>query len=580
MATLEWIGKDKIVNHHSEVPYCVLDRKYSFDQSGRHEEDNGSENMIIHGDNLYALKSLLPRYEGKVDCIYIDPPYNTGESGWIYNDRVDDPRIAKWLGSLVNNEDLSRHDKWLCLMYPRLSLLKRLLSNKGVIFISIGDDELGNLINLCESIFGNPTAIFVWKSRSKPTNAGQAKYRAQKVSEYVLMYSLDSDRVYNVGSKEGEYTYPNHDEYGNYRTTTILTSNYGTYSRETMRFEIAGYSPPPEKRWKAGREKIEELLASHRLLIRPDGDPMEKIYEDDDDSMGTPMYTLIDQSISGTAESGKTLLNNIIGKGHGFDTVKPVGLVQYLIGLVTDPDSIVLDSFAGSATTAHAVLNLNHQDGGNRKFILIEMMDYAENITSARVRNVITGYESVKEVEEVLYSKKLTMSNLKEGPNLLKEAQTFYDSLDFDRYAKVSKPTIKDSSIVITAKINKKGGKVAIPGSFSYYELGERLFTDDDVLNEDVPLETIREYIFFTETGQPYVKPDSDIPSYLGSYAGVSYYFIYDSEGTTSLDYDFLSVPDKNGSSVVYADVCLIDQKTLRERNITFRKIPRDIMRL
>ena len=156
MQTLEWIGKDKVINHHLDVPYRVLERKYSYDEAGRHDEDNGSENMIIHGDNLDALKSLLPRYEGRVKCIYIDPPYNTGNEKWVYNDNVNDPRILKWLGQVVGaeGEDLSRHDKWLCMMYPRLKLLQRLLSDDGVIFISIDDNELYNLKAICYEIFG------------------------------------------------------------------------------------------------------------------------------------------------------------------------------------------------------------------------------------------------------------------------------------------------------------------------------------------------------------------------------------------------------------------------------------------
>ena len=146
MPTLEWIGKEKVVNHHQEVPYRVLERQYSYDEAGQHAGDNGSENMIIHGDNLEALKALLPRYEGKVKCIYIDPPYNTGNEGWVYNDNVNDPKIKKWLGEVVGKEgeDLSRHDKWLCMMYPRLKLLQKLLAEDGAIFISIDDTEYAN----------------------------------------------------------------------------------------------------------------------------------------------------------------------------------------------------------------------------------------------------------------------------------------------------------------------------------------------------------------------------------------------------------------------------------------------------
>lgn len=156
MPSLEWIGKEKVVNHHLEVPYHVLERQYSYDEDGQKVEDNGSENMIIHGDNLLALKSLLPKYEGRISCIYIDPPYNTGNEGWIYNDNVNDPRIEKWLGEVVGKEgdDLSRHDKWLCMMYPRLKLLQRLLADDGAIFISIDKNEQANLKLICDEVFG------------------------------------------------------------------------------------------------------------------------------------------------------------------------------------------------------------------------------------------------------------------------------------------------------------------------------------------------------------------------------------------------------------------------------------------
>ena len=159
MPTLDWIGKNKVVNHHLDVPYRVLERQYSFDAEGTHTEDNGSENMIIHGDNLAALKSLLPQYEGRIKCIYIDPPYNTGnkkDKKWVYSDNVDDPQIAAWIGKIVGSEseDMARHDKWLCMMYPRLKLLWRLMSNDGFIAISIDNTELFNLKAICDEIFG------------------------------------------------------------------------------------------------------------------------------------------------------------------------------------------------------------------------------------------------------------------------------------------------------------------------------------------------------------------------------------------------------------------------------------------
>ena len=193
MPTLEWIGKDKVINHHLEVPFRVLDRKYSYDETGQHAEDNGSENMIIKGDNLEALKALLPRYEGKIKCIYIDPPYNTGNEKWVYNDNVNDPKIKKWLGEVVGSEgeDLSRHDKWLCMMYPRLKLLQRLLADNGAIFISIDENEIANLKLICSEIFGsnNHIATFVWQKRYSP----DARRAVSDAHEYILCYAQNPD---------------------------------------------------------------------------------------------------------------------------------------------------------------------------------------------------------------------------------------------------------------------------------------------------------------------------------------------------------------------------------------------------
>lgn len=138
MPTLHWIGKEKVINHHQDVPYRVLEHSYGFDNGKQTNAETNSGNKIIHGDNLEALKSLLPEYEGKIKCIYIDPPYNTGNEGWVYNDNVNDPKLNKWLGQLVGkeSEDLSRHDKWLCMMYPGLKLLHKLLSDDGAIFFN------------------------------------------------------------------------------------------------------------------------------------------------------------------------------------------------------------------------------------------------------------------------------------------------------------------------------------------------------------------------------------------------------------------------------------------------------------
>ena len=197
MPTLEWIGKSKVINHHQDVPFRVLERKYSFDENGQHSEDNGSENMIIRGDHLEALKALLPRYEGRVKCIYIDPPYNTGNEGWVYNDNVNDPKIKKWLGEVVGKEgeDLTRHDKWRCMMYPRLKLLQKLLVNDGVIFISIDDTEYANLKLICDEIFGirNFLADVIWEKSDSPRM--DAKIFSAR-HDHTITYSKNIDALY------------------------------------------------------------------------------------------------------------------------------------------------------------------------------------------------------------------------------------------------------------------------------------------------------------------------------------------------------------------------------------------------
>ena len=143
MPTLNWIGKDAVVKHHKEVPFRLLEPVPAFACGDGEGRDSG--NLIVQGDNLHALKALLPRYAGQVKCIYIDPPYNTGNEGWVYNDNVNSPEIRSWLGKVVGKEGetLDRHDRWLCMMYPRLVLLKQLLREDGAIFVSIDDNEIG-----------------------------------------------------------------------------------------------------------------------------------------------------------------------------------------------------------------------------------------------------------------------------------------------------------------------------------------------------------------------------------------------------------------------------------------------------
>lgn len=357
-----------------------------------------TQNLFIEGDNLEVLKLLQKSYAGKVKMIYIDPPYNTG-GDFIYPDNFQD-NLSTYLkytgqkddeGFMVssNAETSGRfHTNWINMMYPRLKKAWNLITNDGVICVSISDHELSNLIHIMNELYGeeNRIAIFSWKSRAKPTNAGNAKYRPQKVAEYVVVYGRQpgDEMTFNVVSSKSR-SYPHSDNDGNYRTTTILTSNRGTFRRETMRFESGGYKPDEDNRWKAGKETIDSLFARNRILLTDEGIPMEKKYEHEEQDPLYPIYTFMHPEITGTAESGKADLNENIGNQHGLDTVKPVLLIKYLITTFSNSGDIVLDFFAGSCTTAQAIQELNHEEvnGANRKFILVQLPELIDQDSPA-----------------------------------------------------------------------------------------------------------------------------------------------------------------------------------------------------
>lgn len=341
-----------------------------------------TENLYIEGDNLEVLKLLQETYLGKIKMIYVDPPYNTGKD-FVYDDDYSQTANEYLANSgqydrdgnrlVTNTESNGRfHTDWLNMIYPRLRIAKDLLADDGVILVSIGDKELRNLQAVMDEIYGskNQVGCFVWKSRAKPTNAGNARFRPQKVAEYVLVYSkIDPEtQTYNVIPAK-ERTYPHEDELGKFRTTTILTSNRGTFRRETMRFESHGYTPNEDFRWKAGKETIDRLYDTNHMYINDDGAPMEKKYAQEESNPLYPIYTYIDSDLSGTAESGKAELGNLVGKQHGFDTVKPVQLIKYLLQTFSGKDDIILDFFSGSATTAQAVMEQNAEDGGKTRII-------------------------------------------------------------------------------------------------------------------------------------------------------------------------------------------------------------------
>ena len=393
MPTLEFNGKHHIYTHHLTVPYRPLET----DESRSCNPIGTNDNLIIHGDNLRALKALLPRYTNRIKCIYIDPPYNTGNEGWIYNDNVGSPLMQGWFkeNSPVDDEDLERHEKWLCMMWPRLHLLKELLAEDGVIFISIDDNEQHHLRMLMDEIFDekNFFARIAWESRTKPTNMGGARFNIQTNTEIIMAYGKMSMtnhagfRLYPTTKKK----YPHKDDQGKYRLEEFQQRrNIGSLRRDTMVYNINGIKPKKGYRWQVAPGRYQKLQESGLVVVKGNK-VFEKIHKSTEDSFAyEPFWGLISKDI-GTSESGKSELNEILGIDHGLETVKPTDLIKKLIFHSTTENDIILDSFAGSGTTAQAVLALNKEDGGNRKFILIECEDYVDTITAERVRRVING---------------------------------------------------------------------------------------------------------------------------------------------------------------------------------------------
>jgi adenine-specific DNA-methyltransferase len=549
MPTLHWIGKEKVINHHLDVPYRVLEHQYGFEAStGKQNPPTNGGNKIIHGDNLEALKTLLPEYEGRIKCIYIDPPYNTGNEGWVYNDNVNDPKIKKWLGQVVGkeSEDLSRHDKWLCMMYPRLKLLHKLLADDGAIFISIDDNEQANLKLICDEIFGTGNFVRAIACINNPKGRSDDKYIAT-AHEAILVYKKSN--LFTMGGFKPDdkitVRYNKSDEYGTYREIDLRKTGdndrkedrpnlfyYFLYNVVTKDFFPTvednipdGYiqikptrSDESDGNWRWGINSAIEnknLLVPTFMNVRKKWTIMAKDYLTDE-KIVKPTSVWDFKEVN--SERGSELFIKHLGfTKNDFPNPKPVGTIERILQIATSPDSIILDSFSGSGTTAHAVLNLNKQDGGNRKFICIEMEDYAETITAERIRRVMLGYSDT----------------------------------------------------------------AGTGGSFDYYTLGEPLFLEDGLLNEAVGVEKIRQYVYYTETQQPLSSEEhGDNAYFLQHNQDTSYYFYYEPEGVTTLDHTFLStMRTKAEQYIIYADNCLLTPEYMSRHHIIFKKIPRDITR-
>ena len=546
MPTLNWIGKEAVINHHDEVPIhtLTLDRDRSF---GYDNEPLGTGNLLVEGDNLTALKALLPYYAGKVKCIFIDPPYNTGNESWVYNDNVNNPTIQKWLGKTVGSlvVDLSRHDKWLCMMYPRLCLLHQFLRNDGAIFITLDDNEQPNLRLLMNEIFGetNFVANLIW--RKKAGGGQDAEYYARE-HEYILCYRKSDAftmKFRTTARTQSEFPKVKNGRKCKYVKLEKWGSNAYREDRPTMFYSIEDPDGNPffpqapdgnEGNW---RTRPTALDQDHIHWKKRSGrwTPNEVIYFDE---VQHKEKILKERSIYydiATTTDATNEQKAIFGK-KVFDNSKPIDLIRRLIFLSTDPDSIVLDSFAGSGTTGHAVLAQNREDGGNRQFILVELEpEIAREITAVRLQRVCEGYPEAIE------------GNLQRLFGTDKE-------------------------------------------TFAYYHVGKTFLE-----RQEIPFHEMAQYLFFKETGSP-IATDTVLnlmegirPSYascstreryqrafLGSLDGIGVYLLNNED---ILNNDLIDrLPRHEGRKVIHCGSTQLSIGLLKDRGITFRQMPYNLV--
>ena len=561
MPTLHFKGKTFVQNHHLAVKYHQLIPKKELSLT-----DNVSlhDNLIIQGDNLKALKALLPTYAGKIKCIYIDPPYNTGNEKWVYNDNVSSPMIKEWLGQVVDKEDLTRHDKWLCMMTPRLKLLKELMRGDGAIFISIDDNELGNLLSLCNEIFGEDNFVATFPRITK--KAGKTTGSIAKNTDYIVAYkgysnielipdildTNDYDEEDVFANERGKFKLSQTLDYGSIQYSRSLDYEIelngivfrpGSASKSEMEDRILR-NPKSDFCWRWSKDLFEFGLKNGFITVK-ESKNSKRIYtktyanatikkrgneyyiETIERTKNTTTLEFVENEYSN--DNSRKEIESVFGN-RAFEYSKPTSIVKKIVSIASNKESIILDSFAGSGTTAHAVLELNKEDGGNRKFILVEMEDYADTITAERVRRVIKGVKTAK------------------------------------------------------SELLKKG----TGGTFSYFQLGETIELESLLRGENLPSFTeFARYLFYTATGEEFKEKDiNEITGFIGESQNHEVYLIYKPDiewlkrNALTLEGCQTLPKFKGKQRLVFAPCKYVDDDACLEYRIDFCQLPYEIYRI
>lgn len=541
MPEIVFKGKEFVYNHHLTVPYRPL---VAHADKGVGAPDL-SGNLVIHGDNLAALKSLLPRYAGQVDLIFIDPPYNTGNEGWCYSDGVNSPVMREWLSTNpVDSEDMLRHDKWLCMMWPRLTLLRELLSERGSIWMTLDDNEVHRARMVMDELFGedNHVATVIWEKADSPKMDAQ-RFSTRHDTMLVYAKAIDDVTLRRLRDSDDQPAphYDKTDEEGRRFYLKPLRAMGGDDTREARPkgyFKIDAPDGTPvwpkkpdgtDGRWRWGEDRVKTEAARIEWRQTDAGwVPYFRIFADT--SQGLPPETIFYNVEVGSSRSAAAELKQLMGSAANFATPKPTALIERAIDIGALADTLILDSFAGSGTTAHAVLKANARDGGTRRFILVEGEDYADTLTAERVRRAIHGYAWVGTQRETLLEQKLTFTQLKKADALLAQVEAIkaregfaegdladqgsatprrFDSIE----AKV------DDGVLRVEGVRKVSERAAgLGGSFTYCTLGEPLSLEKMLSGASLPTwNALGEWLFHTATGATLPQRPADAPEwYLG----------------------------------------------------------------
>lgn len=582
MAAITFKGRPFIQNHHLSVQYHQL---RPIPSKSLTKKPSIADNLIIRGDNLIALKALLPTYSGRVNCIFIDPPYNIGNEGWVYNDNVNSPMMQEWLGKVVDKEDLTRHDKWLCMMMPRIKLLKDLLHKDGAIFITIDDNEEHRLRMLMDDIFGEDNFVtnIVWQARKSVQNDTDISQAHNLLVVYAKNRRRTERRLKETNAArwrtlpgfvfrpllldKTKFSNPDKDPRGPWKADPFDAPHI----RPNLTYEIVNprtgraYSPPEGRCWRVEEPKYKAYLKDKRIVFGRKGasGPQLKVFWEEkrhygeiettwwgDGSFESFLERDADYESAkqwsnyGTTTSGSQMLQNMFDGKKVFENPKPVELVKHILLLAAEKDSIILDSFAGSGTTGHAVLEANHDDGGSRQFILVQLPEVLKKGTPAYKM----GHREVVDI-----------------------------TADRIRRAIRGVPRSNDPRL-----------QSPLGGTFTYIELGDPIGAEGILDGSRLPtyLDLAR-YVFYTATGQTFDPSKVDAKTgFIGDTRDFSVYLVYkpdlDYLRSTALTLERAKAlgPARGKKRLVFAPAKYLDQEYLEEYQIEFAQLPFEIYRM